>query len=70
METKLILHDNREEIDAGIDYLIECPLCEQIRHKSWFRAGVRGCAFCEATKALYIDELAAQLLATDLRRQN
>jgi hypothetical protein len=70
METKLSLHDNREETDEGVDYIIFCPECEQPRHKSWFRAGVRGCAFCEATKNYYIDQLAHKLLLTDQKRQN
>ena len=70
METKLSLHDGREETDEGVDYIIFCPECEQARHKSWFRAGVRGCAFCEATKHYYVEQIARQLLLTDLKPQS
>jgi len=70
METKLSLDDGREETDEGVDYIIVCPECEQFRHKSWFRAGVRGCAFCEATKNYFVEQIAHQLMLTDLKHQN
>ena len=70
MDIKLSLHDGREETTEGVDYLIECPVCEQYRHKSWFRAGVRGCARCEYFQSLWIDELATRLMLSDQKRQN
>ena len=70
METKLFLDDGRETTDDGVDYLRECQMCGNFRHKSWFRAGVRGCAKCEYFQSLWIDELAYQLMVADQQRQN
>lgn len=69
METKLFLHDGREETDEGVDYIRECPVCEQFRHKSWFRAGVRGCAKCEYFQSMWIDQLAYNLMMDDLKKR-
>jgi acetyl-CoA carboxylase beta subunit len=70
METKLFLDDGRTETDEGVDYIRECPECNQFRHKSWFRAGVRGCAKCEHFKSMWIDQLAYNLMIADQQRPN
>jgi len=35
-----------EAVSNDVDHLIECPVCEQYRHKSWFQPGLRGCWAC------------------------
>ena len=50
--------DRPEEINAETDYLIECPVCGQYRHKSWFSVERRGCAACSFFGREYLGGLA------------
>ena len=37
---------------SDIDLLIQCPVCEQWRHKSWFDVGRRGCRQCQVDEVV------------------
>ena len=40
------------------DQIMQCPVCEEWRHKSWFDVGERGCKQCQAEQKSYLDGLA------------
>ncbi len=46
-----------ETVSQDVDHLRECPICEQYRHVSWFRAGARGCWGCERHQKLWVAAL-------------
>lgn len=37
---------------SDVDQIIQCPVCEQWRHKSWFDVGMRGCKQCQADEVV------------------
>jgi hypothetical protein len=41
------------------DVLVECPVCETLRHRSWFDVGERACKACQHDMNLWLDSLAA-----------
>lgn len=51
------LHEQFEEVSPHVDHLILCPVCEQYRHKTWFRAGERGCWGCVRHQRLWVTAL-------------
>lgn len=60
--------DHDPEVDPGVDYLVECPRCNQIRHKSWMHTGWPACAMCMQTESLFLDNLTDELVMADIRR--
>jgi hypothetical protein len=52
-----------ETVSMDVDHLIECPVCGEYRHKTWFRAGERGCWGCVRHQKLWLTALQAELRA-------
>lgn len=48
-----------------MDPIVQCPRCEQYRHRSWFRAGERYCRECQDTEPEWLDSLARAVVAQD-----
>lgn len=47
------------------DELILCPVCEIVKHKSWFSVGNRGCHQCTEDHAAWVDGVAEMVKAID-----
>jgi hypothetical protein len=50
-----------ETVSPDVDHLVICPVCDQVRHKTWFRAGVRGCWACYHHEKLFMAALSEEL---------
>jgi hypothetical protein len=55
--------EDEGHISPDVDYLRECPVCHQYRHKSWFHVGERGCWGCYHHHKLWVAALSAELQA-------
>lgn len=55
-----------ERVSNDVDHLIECPVCDQYRHKTWFRAGARACWACEHHHRLWAAALQEALRDANL----
>jgi len=54
-----------ETVSPHVDHLIECPVCGEFRHKSWFRVGARSCWGCETHHRLWSAALQEALREAD-----
>lgn len=48
-----------------VDEIIQCPVCEEWRHKSWFDVGERGCKECQEVIKSYMDNLWVAAIETE-----
>ena len=60
--------DHDPEVDPSVDYLVECPRCNELRHKSWMNTGWPACAACMQFDKLFLDNLTDELVMADIRR--
>jgi uncharacterized protein (UPF0335 family) len=52
------------------DPIVQCPGCEEYRHRTWFKAGERYCRECQETNPEWLDSLArAVVRAEKMERQ-
>jgi hypothetical protein len=48
-----------------MDPIVQCPRCQEYRHRSWFRAGERYCRECQDTEPEWLDSLARAVVAQE-----